>query len=145
MAGADKLINLNKQQGVTLVELMIAVGILGILAAVVLPSYQQHVITSSRTAATACLAEYAQFMERNYTTNMSYNPTSFTLPTLQCSTDLSKRYAFSISNLAARTFTLSAAPKSLQNDSACGTLTLNQAGRKGAAGGFAAATVEKCW
>ena len=78
MAGADKLINLNKQQGVTLVELMIAVGILGILAAVVLPSYQQHVITSSRTAATACLAEYAQFMERNYTTNMSYNSFKFT-------------------------------------------------------------------
>ncbi|GAB2906673.1 type IV pilin protein [Rheinheimera gaetbuli] len=140
----NKALNI-KGAGFSLIEVMIVVVIVGILASIAVPSYQRYVITSNRTTATACLTELAQFMERTYTQNMRYNPNGFVLPQLQCRTDLAQRYGFALSNHNIRTYTLSAQPTSIQNDTECGTLTLNQAGQKGAAGGFNANTVRNCW
>jgi type IV pilus assembly protein PilE len=134
-----------KTYGFSLIEVMIAVVIIGILLAVAVPSYRDYVVRSNRTSATACLTELAQFMERSYTQNMAYNPNGMVLPQNQCRIDLAQRYTFSLDNLTARTFTLSAVPSALQNDAQCGTLTLNQAGQRGAAGGTDPAVVRRCW
>lgn len=132
--------------GFTIIELMIALAIVGILSAIALPAYQDYVIRSNRAAAAACLTEFAQFMERNYTQNMRYDSVGFALPELQCADQLSARYQFSSvgAALAQRAYTLQAVPTTLQQDD-CGTLTLDQAGRKGANGGFDVAVVRKCW
>jgi type IV pilus assembly protein PilE len=134
-----------KVQGFTLVELMVVVAVVAILAAIALPSYQNHVVKTNRTAAGACLSELAQFMERTYTENMTYNPNNFQLPALQCRNDLLARYTFSISGLAARTYTLTATPTTLQKDTDCGSLTINHTGLRGAKGGTDPAVVRTCW
>lgn len=135
----------HKQHGITLIELMIVVAIVGILAAIAYPSYQNHVLRSNRVTASACLVELAQFMERTYTQNMRYNPDGFSFPTLGCQIDTANRYDYALTNHAARSYTVSAAPHGPQSGDDCGTLTLTQSGQKGAAGGSVPATVQKCW
>lgn len=60
------------QQGFTLIELMIAVVIVGILAAVAMPAYQDYVRRGSLPEAYAQLADYRVKMEQYYQDNRNY-------------------------------------------------------------------------
>ena len=61
-----------KEQGFTLIELMIVVAIVAILAAIALPSYSAYVTKSNRADAKVALMKYAQMQESYYVQNMSY-------------------------------------------------------------------------
>lgn len=137
-----------KKQGFSLIELLIAITIVGTLTAIAVPSYQGYVLRSARAGAAACLLEYAQFMERVYTTNMTYatnNGEATELPELQCTLDLSERFSFDVDDLDSRTFTLTATATGAQAGDDCDSLSYNQAGIKGANGGTGATIVKKCW
>lgn len=137
-----------KSHGFSLLELLIAITIVGALTAIAVPSYQGYVLSSARASATACLLEQAQFMERVYTTNMTYatnNGETTELPQLQCTLDLSERFSFDVDDLNSRTFTLTATATGAQSDDECTSLSYNQAGIKGANGGTGATIVKKCW
>lgn len=138
-----------RARGFTLTELMITVAIVGILLSVALPSYQSQVVRTRRAAASACLMEMAQFMERVYASNVRYdqnNGASTTLPNTACRSDLSASYSigFASGQPQQRTFTLLATPQGQQatRDTACGTLGIDQANVKSVTG---SSTVANCW
>ncbi|MDP5150071.1 type IV pilin protein [Rheinheimera baltica] len=133
----------NKHEGFTLVEMVVVLGIFGVITAIAYPSYIDHILKSNRAAAAACLTEVSQTMERGYTAAFTY--AGIALPALQCIDDLGERYNFSLANQAARTFTAIASPVGVQTQDECGALTLNQAGARGANGGSDVAVVRKCW
>ena len=131
--------------GFTLVELMIVVAIIGILAAIAYPSYQQYVLRANRAEAQAVLTETAQFMERYFTTNGTYFDGG--VPALAMSGGVSPKQAaggaikYNISFSAGPTataFTLQAAPTTGQDNDSCGTMTLSNTGAQ-------TPTTAGCW
>ncbi|MGV8900584.1 MAG: type IV pilin protein [Burkholderiaceae bacterium] len=62
------------QKGFTLIELMIVVAVIGILAAVAYPSYQDSIIKTKRAEGRAALMAVMQQQERYYTQNNAYFP-----------------------------------------------------------------------
>ncbi len=62
-----------RQRGFTLIELMIAVVIASILAAIAIPSYSSYIMRSRRTEAKSALLNLASLEERFFSTNNTYS------------------------------------------------------------------------
>jgi len=144
--------------GFTLLELMIVVAIIAILAAIAYPSYVTYITKSRRVAAEGCLSQYANYMERFYTSGLSYtadgsgiaNPliAPATQPPLgfDCAStqQTGSYYGYSLASATSAAYTVQAAPVGVQitRDAKCGTLSLNQAGSRTATG---TGGVAQCW
>ena len=131
-------------RGLTLIEIMVVVALVGILASIALTSYQSQTRKSRRYAAQSCLMEQAQYMERYYTT--ANNPMSYTgavLPEATCKTNLASYYTFSLTS-ASQAFSVQAVASGAQTgDTDCRTLALNQAAQQSSSSATASTT--GCW
>lgn len=127
-------------RGFTLIEVMIAMVIVGILAAIAYPSYRQYVLRSNRAEAKAIMMEAAQFMERYFTTNNTYVGAalpSTVSPKGASGSGIKYNISFSVAPTA-NNYTLQAVPNGGQASDACATLTLSQAGAR-------TPTTAGCW
>ena len=134
----------HKQSGFTLIEVMIAVVIIGILASIAYPSYTQYVTRTYRDSAKACLSEYAHAMERRYSAKLSYAGED---PKLECASasSLGSRYTITVTDIAQDTFTATATPTALQaaKETQCGTMSIDQKGQRTATVGETKSN--QCW
>lgn len=142
-------------RGFTLTELMIVVAIIAILAAIAIPSYNEHVTKTRRSDGQAGLLDLANRLERYYSQNNTY--ATATIAAGNAVTDVltsaqtpEEWYTLSISAQTATSYTLQATPQNAQGtqDTRCQSLTLNNLGVKGVANGPAGAptgTAADCW
>ncbi|SPE32874.1 putative Prepilin-type N-terminal cleavage/methylation domain-containing protein [Burkholderiales bacterium] len=157
-------------RGFTLTDLLIAVAIVAILAAIAIPSYSVYIVRAQRAAAKAVLLQTSQAMERYYTVNGAYADGfgNFPLPILAGTAACvavspmdsnTTTYCISGANTATGGFLLTATPcgdgagcPATANlgftDAQCDQLTIDNTGAKGdIVGGAAAgpAVVDQCW
>jgi type IV pilus assembly protein PilE len=122
------------QAGVTLIELLITVVIVGILSAIAYPSYQTYVARANRAEAQGILMENAQFLERNYTTANRYDQDSggvaTALPHATSPKSGTAKYNIAATYATSQSFTLTATPTGSMTGDSCGNLTLDNSGIK---------------
>ena len=143
-----------RQQGVTLLELMIVVAIIAIIAAVGYPSYLESVRKTRRADCAGALALLSNAMERHYSITGSYlgaatgggNTGAPAVFDTACPIDGGDAtYNLTISAATATTYALQAAPTGGQANDGCGTLTLSNTGVKGVADAASGYDWQKCW
>lgn len=147
-----------KTRGFTLIELMIAVAVVGIVSAIAYPSYREQIQKSRRSEAKSALLENAQFLERNYTANNCYHRTDgncadgvdIDLPvTAVRDSNGEARYTirFVDGQATRNSFLLEAVPGGTMSGDACGTFTLNHLGVKNVKDkpDGSTKTAEECW
>jgi type IV pilus assembly protein PilE len=121
-------------KGFSLIEILIAIAISGIILAIAIPSYSQHVIRAERMQAEVALMQLAGKLEQYYTINNTYQNAPLEFAEV-------KHYRMEITSATDTSFAISAYPLE-QQDKECATLSLKSNGEKGISG---TGTIEECW
>lgn len=136
------------KNGFTLVELMIAVGIVAVLAAIAIPSYSAYTRRANRIDATKTMTLDAQALERCYSQNFAYAP----CPNAAAGAAPSPNGNYTITITVTpgppvATYSIKAVPVSATQlgDASCQQFTLDSAGTQGALDGGGANSTQTCW
>jgi type IV pilus assembly protein PilE len=135
----DLLVKRSNFRGFTLIEMMIVVAIVGILAAVALPSYQKYIIRAARVQAQAELLELTSLQEKIFLNSTNYSPSVTTAYNGTSAGGLGRtsgqtkdlRYTLSLDITApAQTFVLTATPVTGSTQAGDGTISVSENGAR---------------
>lgn len=141
-------------QGFTLIELLITLAILGILAAIIIPSYNAQVQKTYRSEAIRALGEAAAHLEQCRSENLAFNHANCNDYRNGGFFSDSQKYEIFAQDAAnnttqnAQDYTLRATPvvgSSQINDTLCAVFTLDHTGRRGAQNSDGDDTTSECW
>jgi type IV pilus assembly protein PilE len=126
-----------RSDGFTLLEVMIAVVVVGILAAIALPSYSAHLRKSARADAQSTLTDAAARQQQFLVDRRRYAGSLATLGVTP-SADVAAKYAFAVVAVDGPppAFTLTASATGDQAHDKCPVLTIDNAGNRAPA---------ECW
>lgn len=124
---------MKQQSGVTLIELLIACAIVGVLGAIALPAYRDYVIRGKLTDAQSTLGATRTRLEQYYQDNRSYpawcGGTATGLPTFTTPTSNYFTYTCAAGATAGQTYTMTATGSS-GGSTAGFTYTITDAGNR---------------
>ena len=132
--------------GITLLELMAVVVVIGVLASIAIPSYRQYSMRAQRTEAKSALLQLQTNQERFYLANRTYSddPAALGFPG-----DITERgaYALTIVDADAAGYTATATPRvggdiNMTADAQCTTFSITADGQRTATGADGGAN---CW
>lgn len=128
--------------GITLIELMIVIVVLGVLAAVAYPNYRDFAARAKRNEARAALLQIATNQERFYLNNKTYTVDMKNLgfPVAANFRTETGSYVVTINAANAATYTATATYQNADAEAGkCLTLTINSTGIK------SSAPLADCW
>jgi type IV pilus assembly protein PilE len=142
-----------RQRGVTLLELMTVVVIIGVIASIAIPSYRSYLIRAQRTDATEALLRVAAAQEKYYLQNNRYaTQAQMGLgPPAGLGIQGTERGYYTLALASVDTtldFTVTATPAAggpQADDNTCTSFTINQQGTRGATNSSSASNTETCW
>ena len=129
----------NRVSGMTLIELLIVVTVMGILLAIAIPAYSSYMLRVHRTEAIRMLLQASMCQERIYAGHSRYD-------TSQCHpVSEHQRYqiSYALPDVQNRSFIAMATPQGTQLNDPCGSLSLDQTGARGISA--IDISVMKCW